>query len=98
MNEVVRMAETNHVSHTPGSWRVGEMNHYGRIEIWSDEWFLASVATGVPTGQVEFNARLIAAAPELLTALKALLAYTGETLSPLALQALAAIAKAERKS
>lgn len=81
--------------HTPGPWCFGSViqtqDHVGIAQIIdNEEW---------PNGQVEANARLIAAAPEMLAALKA----TDELLarlnyrerSPARKPILGAIAKAE---
>ena len=64
--------------HTPGPWLTDRNNaHTGQIatvyhcigndwiEIWTDKW----AETGLGEGEQEANARLIAAAPELLDAL-----------------------------
>lgn len=58
--------------HTPGPWKVRE-DYAGAQSVVSADAFLARV--GPPnTEQAEANARLIAAAPELLEALQGLLA------------------------
>lgn len=67
--------------HTPGPWLTDRNNvHTGQIaivhhctgndwvEIWSDKWF----KTGMCESEQEANARLIAAAPNLLEALQAI--------------------------
>jgi hypothetical protein len=97
------------MSHTPGPWRVGEKVDYltdeGTIEISDDKgphWIAHALTTD--------NASLIAAAPDLLEALKDLVALVdrrrrgfdpgitvGELTSQLVARADAAIAKAERK-
>lgn len=51
------------ISHTPGPWEIHRASHL--IEIWPIAF--ASMAAGTIT---EANARLIAAAPEMLAALK----------------------------
>ena len=69
--------------HTPGPWLTDRNNvHTGQIatihhclnnnwvEVWTDKW----AETGLGEAEQEANARLIAAAPELLEALQALLA------------------------
>lgn len=92
------------MSHTPGPWVVGERKGC-HTPIDSDSWFgLAKVVTRMggsrkdePTGVA--NARLIAAAPELLEALEALVACITETRGPNANDAVTAartvIAKAK---
>jgi hypothetical protein len=70
--------------HTPGPWLTERNNvHAGQIatvhhcigndwvEIWTDKW----AETGMGENEQEANARLIAAAPELLEALKLFIAY-----------------------
>lgn len=65
-------------SHTPGPWVVADAN--GPIEGGTcvqslhDTYMVASCAHYYPRGTVQANARLIAAAPDLLDALTALLA------------------------
>lgn len=92
------------VSHTPGPWHVAEMNHYGRVMVNSNGWHVCSAAAGVPTGQVEANASLIAAAPDLLESLKEMSAVLHCDPAPSALmigtlsRAYDAIAKAEGRS
>ena len=69
--------------HTPGPWLTDRRNaHTGQIatihhclnndwiEIWTDKW----AETGLGEGEQEANARLIAAAPELLDALTEIVA------------------------
>ena len=73
--------------HTPGPWLTDRNNvHTGQIatvyhcigddwiEIWTDKW----AETGLGEGEQEANARLIAAAPELLDALRGMLALDDE--------------------
>jgi hypothetical protein len=62
-------------SHTPGPWCVETRAHPGSIDICTDEhepWFIAEVckSVGFDGFDGEANARLIAAAPELLAAAK----------------------------
>lgn len=71
--------------HTPGPWKVCGLR--ADSEAWRDGNIISDVtydtialcnktaSTVMLDGQLEANARLIAAAPELLEALKALLAY-----------------------
>jgi hypothetical protein len=94
-------------THTPGPWVADcrDVNYKGGE--WPENEFLQWEVVGprVPSGRGEFfqaDARLIAAAPELLAALKSCAAVcAGETLNKSALvnaleQARAAIAKAEQ--
>lgn len=64
-------------NHTEGPWRVAEMRH--KYDVVIRDVNGAPVALGVvagyPASEAEANARLIAAAPELLAALDALEAY-----------------------
>ena len=61
-------------AHTPGPWRIESMKHVLGLAIWSgtphgaDEFRVAGVAE--MRGAAEANARLIAAAPDLLEALQ----------------------------
>ena len=57
-------------NHIPGPWRVIG-NREGGIKVDSQQFFIALVTDGVP-GQ-DANAQLIAAAPDLLAALEALM-------------------------
>lgn len=62
--------------HTPGPWFIEETpeSDSGSFLIISDgapEWIVAETARGIPGNPDEANARLIAAAPDLLAALKA---------------------------
>lgn len=90
--------------HTPGPWLTDRNNvHTGQIatvhhcagndwvEIWSDKW----IEHGLGEAVQEANARLIAAAPELLEALDALLnALPSATAHPAIKMARAVMAKA----
>lgn len=91
--------------HTPGPWLTDRNNvHTGQIatvhhcigndwiEIWTDKW----AETGLGEGEQEANARLIAAAPDLLAALQSVLANSldSQGLADAHKQARAAIAKA----
>lgn len=90
--------------HTPGPWEV-EYVIDGAFEVrhvQSDDYFVVAARNSMPSRHAEFaaNARLIAAAPELLDALKALLSRAQRELAdPEDVgeigQSLAAIAKAE---
>ena len=85
--------------HTPGPWRIGTPPPNGEQTIGTQQGLMVAVATtgaGTPT---EANARLIAAAPDLLEALNALADYVDDRAGdnecrPLE-NARAAIAKAE---
>jgi hypothetical protein len=89
--------------HTPGPWSVGPwFDNYGEPEIIIEHKadagnLVIAVALGGLVGQ-EANARLIAAAPDLLEALNAMLTHMGmdedEWNKPTFDQARAAIAKA----
>jgi hypothetical protein len=82
------------VSHTPGPWHVHEGQDY--IVVLSDH-----TCTDEPLAEVSTlaNARLIAAAPELLAIAKAVLeSEQVETYSTLAIVARAAIAKVEGRA
>ena len=87
--------------HTPGPWHIGAPPPNGERTISTEKGLMVSVATtglGVPTLA---NARLIAAAPDLLQALEAFIAVAGdypemeEFASPEMRMARAAIAKAK---
>ncbi len=81
--------------HTPGPWRDVD----GRI--FSDGYLIsgapiATVHKRKASGQYEANARLIAAAPELLEALRGLVSiYSTDSTEAEVIDARAAIAKAE---
>lgn len=103
---------TQQVKHTPGPWHVGLMN--GEGSVFADEGRMRAEAGGTTLypicsvidfdGEREANARLIAAAPELLAALQRLTIQAemtddyeqsiGGTLHGAIKQANAAIAKA----
>lgn len=100
------------MSHTPGPWKVGYSDGSGAENIpregaeITDAYDNVIVRGGSPWGDIAYgvlqgeDARLIAAAPELLEALKNVLDHGGTTAGewvPVAIykQALAAIAKAE---
>ena len=88
--------------HTPGPWEVVALNGFGPFAIRMG----TPKGTGHPThygvGQIgtEANARLIAAAPELLAGLKALISELPNYMakSKAVSEASAAIAKAEGRS
>lgn len=78
--------------HTPGPWEVGPQ-HHGQVAVWQSD-FPAVVATCGRQDDAEANARLIAAAPDLLAALKETL--RASPMGPHVKMAQAAIAKAEQ--
>ena len=85
------MPETT--KHTPGPWRADWVNVYRKDDHLAD--CCPKAKNGIPLEQKEANARLIAAAPELLAALKALVnMQKGHENWPEVKQAEAAIAKA----
>ena len=59
-------------AHTPGPWKYAHCPHERRYEVWpGDGYILASVPTiARREKESEANARLIAAAPEMLEALR----------------------------
>ena len=63
--------------HTPGPWHSDEPLLIGRFLIRDDAGEIVAEVCGLPWSETETegNARLIAAAPELLTALKQLLGF-----------------------
>ena len=85
-------------SHTPGPWAIYSLTVSGETTVWvrCDSRVIADLVTDGPS--VEADARLIAAAPDLLAALKALhhqCDYMGAPADhPDMLAAAAAIAKA----
>lgn len=86
--------------HTPGQWMVAGRDQNGSIDIIADGLFIAEAIGGLADGEQEANARLIAAAPDLLEALVALFndykdaGFWNLENVPEGKQALAAIAKA----
>jgi len=77
--------------HTPGPWRA--KGHCIETEEYSFNWVASVQTSNVP--EWEANARLIAAAPELLEALQAVVALPGfEPAEPYGKIVRAAIAKA----
>ena len=63
------------MKHTPGPWQTTHLregiNHINRFRIGTGEFGVIAVTACDHSEQAEPNARLIAAAPELLEALKA---------------------------
>lgn len=84
--------------HTPGPWLVGEEADDGTIDIVSDARpYVCEVIPGAVDKWTRSNALLIAAAPDLLEALKGMIvSYELEAspLNPALLKARAALAKA----
>lgn len=66
--------------HTPGPWEIGEQDSNGRVSIKDATpiiqtggcWDIAAVWNDVRADEAKPNARLIAAAPELLAALSSM--------------------------
>lgn len=95
--------------HTPGTWSdyYAKLAPVGSVAVWSDQGgmvrrvALCGTHEGIDLDEAEANARLIAAAPDLLEALKELVAYATDGLGSLSddwnvvKDARAAIAKAE---
>lgn len=98
LEDSVRENETKPTAHTPGPWEVS-MGEDVRAE--NGRWVAKMYSQGSISdaarivAESEANARLIAAAPELLAALKGMLDPDGYT--PVLAIARAAIAKAEGK-
>jgi len=86
--------------HTPGPWHADQSTD-GGWAIVPTEGFLIAVMAQVPPERIEPNARLIAAAPDLLDALRALVNITMHPqatkadIRMIANEARAAIARAE---
>lgn len=89
------------MSHTPGLWTT-ETGPYGKMyvcDIRPGKYIIASVGVEWPSAEVKANARLIAAAPELLEACKAYVNAGTDKEDWAAMQlAVKAIAKAEGKN
>ena len=90
------MSATEKATHTPGPWESKQESAYVPAQVWADGRQLAEVY-GEDRATRAANARLIAAAPELLEALEALLIghEEGATPSEWFEQARAAIRKAK---
>ena len=59
------------IKHTPGPWRIGATPPNGEQTIGTRQGLMVAVATtGIALNETLANARLIAAAPDLLEALK----------------------------
>lgn len=69
--------------HTPGPWRIGHQDHT-QTKIFGAHRTEASHIASTPFGTIEdaSNARLIAAAPELLAALEAVIAESRRVIHP----------------
>jgi hypothetical protein len=84
--------------HTPGPWQyngfVTDSDFSGWRVYLPTKYRRAITVEGTSAAEADANARLIAAAPDLLAALKAVVAFTGAHGGPYA-DARAAIAKAE---
>ena len=82
--------------HTPGPWKIGTPPPNGEQTVGTDQGLMVAVATTGAGVQTKANARLIAAAPDLLEALKGLMALSDHRvdLRDAAKDARAAIAKA----
>ena len=65
------MPETTKHTHTPGPWKADWVNVYREDDHLAD--CCPKAKNGIPLEQKEANARLIAAAPELLSALQRIL-------------------------
>ena len=85
------------IKHTPGPWRVGTPPPNGEQCIGDSKGLMVAVATtGIALNETLANARMIAAAPDLLEALEGLLnALPSATTHPAIKAARAAIAKAQ---
>jgi hypothetical protein len=88
--------------HSPGPWELGritdgfqELNAFHGEAPWARFACVAVMVDGRPDAEGKANARLIAAAPELLEALGAIVAFDTPLPCGLLQQARAAIAKAE---
>lgn len=68
-------------AHTPGPWVVLETVG-GKRWVYSGNLRVAKAASNPPRVQRDANERLIASAPDLLAALKALVAVVGEQEAP----------------
>lgn len=93
------MAGSERAKHTPGPWK---LDCYGQVTLENGHTLLVSgiASPMVPTAESIANARLIAAAPELLAALREIMEYNGGATTALhdayvMERAHAAIAKAE---
>ena len=80
------------MTHTPGPWNAETFC------VWAGDKYVAATQTGIPEEEQQANAKLIAAAPELLEALKAAKQYlafhSSEGCEPVPLQRVRAAIKA----
>lgn len=85
-----------YLSHTVGPWYVANKPGFSNLFVYSDTYDIAEVLHAGNNHRQEANARLIAAAPELLEALQGMVdhAYYGVAVGRWMKQARAAIAKA----
>ena len=94
--------KTTTASHTPGPWHTGGINPISAPVIYAADGFAVADATVYHRhhdGQTAANARLIAAAPDLLASLRDVLAlHLAHHNNPVHVAARAAIAKAEGRS
>lgn len=72
--------------HTPGPWRVtvngGFADGQPHASVWIEAGTYTSLASLIPVREVQANGRLMAAAPDLLAALKALASFTEDPSMP----------------
>lgn len=83
--------------HTPGPWRIGAQPPNGELTIGTEQGLMVAVATTGLDMPTEANARLIAAAPDLLEALERIAnmdSMSYHSLESAKITARAAIAKA----
>jgi hypothetical protein len=98
---------SENTKHTPGPWVKGDEKHYRREHVFTNNGvFVADCCKQPPREECEANARLIAAAPDMLAALREIaegrgaykmdrLAFAESVIENMKGVALAAIAKAE---
>ena len=64
--------------HTKGPWKVSNLERPHHVLVCNEKWYtVARVFSANKSGDPEANARLIAAAPELLEALQAIVQVLG---------------------
>lgn len=73
--------EVRNMPHTPGPWRIGDVRANGEVLIHGDRQIVASAIQGHREYTAEANARLIAAAPDLLDALEELRRWFDDNVS-----------------
>ena len=88
---------TDETKHTPGPWWVGDVDDFDGIAILYDEERVpvANVPEGYSDRNAQANADLIAAAPDLLAALKPFAEHPNDWTVDTVGAAIAAIVKAE---